>query len=121
MRAVFFALALLVFAPCAANAVPNYELFLIAPDQIVNTTVSTKGDWDTLEITVSKPTAKALLAFSERNLGKPFCIALLPPNKFLHDDAIQLSPAFLKAPIRDGIVHLTLPSGAALTRGLLAD
>jgi hypothetical protein len=122
MRAMLLAFAFLVIASRAAlGEVPTYELFLIAPDQIIKTTVTTHGDWDTLEVTVSKPTAAALLAFSERNLGKPACIALLRPNKFLHDDAIVLTPAFVKAPIRNGIVHLTLPNHAALTRGLLAN
>ena len=122
MRAMFFALALLVLASLTAlGEVPRYELFLIKPDQIITTTVTTHGDWDSLEVTVSKTTAKALLAFSERNLGKRACIALLPPNKFLYDNAINLSPAVVKAPIRDGIVHLTQPSRSPLTRGLLAD
>jgi hypothetical protein len=121
MRAMLLAFAFLVIATSAANAGTPLELFWIAPDQIIKTTVSTHGDWDTLEVTVSKPTAAALLAFSERNLGKPACIALLTPNKFSHDDAVQLSTTLVKAPIRDGIVHLTLPSRAALTRELLAD
>jgi len=122
MRAILLAFAFLALASRAAlGEVPHYELFLIPPDQIIKTTVTTHGDWDILEVTVSKPTAALLLAFSERNLGKPACIALLPPNKFLHDNAIVLSPAFVKAPIRDGIVHLTLPSRKDRTRGLLAD
>jgi len=119
---MLLAFAFLVIASRAAlGEVPTYELFLIAPDQIIKTTVTTHGDLDTLEVTVSKPTAVALLAFSERNLGKPACIALLPPNKFLYDNAINLSAFFLKAPIRDGIVHLTQPSRAGRTRGLLAN
>ena len=121
MRAMLLAFAFLVIATAAADAVTPLEVFLIAPDQIIKTTVTTHGDWDILEVTVSKPTAALLLAFSKRNLGKQACIALLPPNKFLYDNAINLSPFIMKAPIRNGIVHLTLPSGKALTRGLLAD
>ena len=122
MRATLLAFAFLVIVSRAASGeVPHYELFLIKPDEIMKTTVTTHGDLDILEITVSKPTATALLAFSQRNLGKVACIALLPPNKFLYDNAIMLTPAFVQAPIRNGVVHLTLPSRKGRTRGLLAD
>ena len=122
MRAVL--LAFVVFAIAIQTALaeaPRYELFLIKPDQIVKTTVITHGDWDTLEITVTEPAAKALLAFSQRNLGKYACVALLPPNKYLVGNSIVLSPAPMKALITNGVVHLTQPSRKARMRGLLAD
>jgi len=119
---MLLALAFLALAARAASGeVPHYELFLIEPDQIVKTTVTTHGDLDTLEITVGKPAAKALLAFSRHNLGKYACIALLPPNKFLLDNSIVLHATFVKALISNGVVHLTQPSRTARTRGLLAD
>jgi hypothetical protein len=122
MKATLLAFVFLALASRAGlGDVPNYELFLIKPDQITNTTVTTHGDWDILKVTVSKPTAKALLAFSERNLGKMALIALLPPNKFLDSASIELSPTIISVPIRDGIVHLRQPSRKARTRGLLAD
>ena len=122
MRVVFLALALLVIGFRAdAGEVPHYELFLIKPDQIVTTTVTPHGDTETLEVTVNPPTAKAFLAFSQRNLGKVACIALLPPNKFLYDNAINLSPALVKAVVSNGVIQIRQFSRKAQTRSLLAD